>query len=488
MTYHPDLRSYLDALDELGDLRHVTDEVSADLEAAAFSRLATERREPATLFENVAGVEPGFRLLGGPAAVSSLPGRPLARVAMALGLPLDLTPAQLVDRLAGTWDLEPVPPVEVAPEKAPVKQHVLLGDDADLERFPVPRLHVADGGRYANSWGVIVVRTPDGSWTNWSIARIMMLDGKRMTGIVSPGQHLGMVWQQWAERGEPMPYALVQGGAPAVPVVGGIPSPREIDEPDLVGALTGHPLEVVRCETSDLLVPAGAEIVVEGHLSPERDTVEGPFGEFAGYAVARTTVQPVYSVEAITHRDDPIWPIVAEGRPADDFHIVTPPGQCAELLHAIRAAGLPVTTVWQPTAAASHWTVVSVPSAWREQLPGVTTQQLTDRLTAAMATTRSFRRTSTTFVLDDDVDPADDTDLLWALGTRVHPSARRAVLDGRIYPLLACYTPEEHASGTCPVTVVDALLPAPGEGRVPHSSFAQAYPDAVRERVLALRG
>lgn len=485
MTRYPDLRLYLDALDALGDLRHITRQVSADLEAAAVTRLSYERRAPAPLFENIAGAAPGFRLLGAPAALSSVPGKPLARMAMSLGLSAETTPAELVEHLVRTRERPPVAPKLVSAEEAACKQNILLGTDATLDRFPIPRMHWHDGGKYANTWGVIVAKTPDGRWTNWSIARIMLIDGKHMTGLVAPTQHIGKIWQEWAALGTPMPYALVQGGDPAIPYVGGIPLPDGTDEAGYVGALCGEPVEVVRCETVELDVPASAEIVIEGHLSVQRSALEGPFGEFAGYAVEETSMQPVYSVEAITYRDDPIWPIVAEGRPVDEFHTVTGTGQAAQVLADLRAAGLPITTVWLPMRMAAHWMAITVPENWRDILPGIDSAEFTHRIGATLNGSRSGRKVAQVFVLDNDIDPADDDDLAWALATRVHPTDRQEGWPGSVHPLLNCYTQEERHAMRGTIVVHDALQPAPGEGRLRHSSFAQAYPEQVRAKVLA---
>lgn len=485
MTHYRELRSYLAALEALGDLTRITREVSWDLEAAAITRLSYERTTPAPLFENVTDAAPGFRLLGAPAALSSAPGAPLARVALSVGLPADTTAASLVDHLVRARELPPIPPKRVAREDAACKRNVLLGEDATLDRFPVPRVHEQDGGRYPGTWGVIVVRTPDGSWTNWSISRVMMIDGKRMTGMFAPTQHICVIWQEWAKLGKPMPYALVQGGAPAVPVVGGFSLPDGTDESGYIGTLHGEPLEVVTCETSDLEVPAGAEIVIEGTVSVGRDAVEGPFGEFAGYVPETTSMQPIYSVDCITYRDDPIWPLVAEGRPVDEAHTISGIGRATEILADLRAAGLPITTVWAPLRAATHWMVITVPENWREQFPDTDTHEFVHRIGTVLQSCRSGRVASATFVLDDDIDPANDTDLIWALATRVHPLYRREPWLGRINPLITSFTPTEHAAGIGPTVVHDGLLPEYGHGRLPHSSFAQAYPADVRERVLA---
>jgi UbiD family decarboxylase len=485
MKRYADLRSYLDALDALGDLTRVSRPVSADLEAAAITRLSYERRAPAPLFENVLEAAPGFRLFGAPAALSSLPNRPLARIALSVGMPAETTATELVEHLARVRRLTPVPPKLIAAKDAPCKQNILRGADATLDRFPVPTVHEHDGGKYPNTWGVIVAKTPDGRWTNWSIARIMLIDGRHMTGLVMPPQHIGLVWQEWVKLGKPMPYALVQGGDPAIPFVGGIPLPAEVDEAGYIGALSGEPVEVVDCETVDLQVPASAEIVIEGHMSTGRDALEGPFGEFAGYAAAETSNQPVYSIEAITYRDNPIWPIVAEGRPVDEFHTVTGTGQAVQVLSDLRAAGLPITTAWLPFRMASHWLVITVPADWRDSLPGLTSAEFVRTIAQVLDKSASGRKISQAFVVDDDIDPSDDDDLLWALATRTHPTKRQEVLPGNIHPLLACYTDEERHTMRGSIVVHDTLQPAPGDGRLPHSSFAQAYPAEIRQRVLA---
>lgn len=485
MSHFTDLREYTEALDALGDLKTIGRPVSADLEAAAITRRSYEIRSPAPLFTNVTEDRIGMRILGAPAGVSSRSDMRLARLALSVGLPPATGAAALVEHLVRTRDAAPVPPRTVPRESAPCKENVLLGDEATLDRFAVPRIHEKDGGRYLNTWGVIVTRMPDGSWTNWSISRIMMLDGKRMTGLVVPPQHLGLVWQAWAERGEPMPYALVQGGAPAIPFVGGIPLPRGVDEVGYIGALHGKPVDVVRCETVDLEVPAHAEVVIEGHMSVDRDSLEGPFGEYAGYASTQSSMQPVYTVEAITYRDDPIWPIVPEGRPADEYHTVTGTGRAANVLHALRAAGLPVTTAWMPFLAAMHWTVVTVPDNWRSALPGVDSGEFVRRIGEVIHNSGGpSAMMPVTFVLDDDIDPSDEADLLWALGTRLHPRDRGMAWDGVVLPFMACYSEDERKAMRGPSVVHDGLLPAWGEGRLHHSSFAQAYPADIRRKVL----
>ncbi|MGW5253394.1 UbiD family decarboxylase [Streptomyces sp. NPDC004012] len=485
MSEIADLRAYISELEALGDIKRVSRTIDPNLEAAAVTRRSTENRRPAPFFENLSGVADGFRMIGAPGALSSIPGHPLARISLSLGLPHTATAAELVEYLGQALDKPPLPPRRVESASAPCKQNILRGEEARLDRFPIPFVHQNDGGPYANTWGVIVARTPDGRWTNWSISRIMMIDEQHMTGLVLPSQHLGMIWREWEAIGEPMPYALVQGGDPGVPVVGGMTLPAGADEVAYLGALLGKPVDVVQCETNDLVVPASAEVVIEGRLSASRDAVEGPFAEFHGWALPETSPQPLFSIEAITYRDDPIWPLAAAGRPVDDSHVAPAAGISAEVVATLRTAGLPVTTAWLPLGAACFWTVITVPQNWREALPGMDTARFVHRIGEVLNGTRVGRLSPVVYVLDDDVDPSNDSDLLWALATRVHPSLRQEQWHGPIMPWYPCFLEEELHNGWGAIVVHDALLPAVGSGRVPPATFEGVFPAELRAKVLA---
>jgi 4-hydroxy-3-polyprenylbenzoate decarboxylase len=485
MTTFADLRAYLDALDTLGDVHPIKRPVSPHLEAAAITRRSTEQRFPLPLFQTVEGVEPGFRLAGALGALSSVPGHPFARLALALGLPHTVTSTELVNHLIAGRARPPLPPAVGSSAGAPCKQNILLGADARLDKFPTPLIHQADGAPYLNTWGVVVAKTPDGRWTNWAVSRVMMLDNHHLTGLVLPQQHLGLIWQEWEKIGKPMPYALVQGGDPGVPVVGGMTLPAGADEVAFLGALRGEPVRLVRCETVDLDVPVGAEVVIEGHLSVARDATEGPFAEFHGWALEETSQQPVFSVDAITHRDDPIWPLCAAGRPVDDSHVSPALAISAELVDILRAAGLPINCAWMPLDAACHWTIITVPEDWRSSLPGASTADFVHRIGEVMSQSRAGRLCPVTYVLDDDIDPSNNSDVLWALGTRIHPALRQDSWPGPIMPWYPCYTEEELHSGHGPTVIHDGLLPPVGGGRVPPATFEGVYPPDLRARVLA---
>jgi UbiD family decarboxylase len=481
-----DLWEYMRVLESLGDVEHIDRPVSAELEAAAITRRSTEQGRPAPLFDNVDGVEPGFRLLGAPGSLSSDRRYPLARVALSLGLAHDVTARELVEHLVAAHARTPVPPKLIDADSAPCKQNVLLGNDATLDRFPIPQVHPDDGGRYPNTWGIIVARTPDGRWTNWSISRIMLLDNRHMTGLFLPQQHIGMIWAEWEKIGKPMPFAVVQGGDPGVPMTGGMPIPAEMDEGTFLGTLYGEPVEVVKCETVDLDVPAGAEVVIEGHVSITRDATEaGPYAEFHGYALPETSPEPVYTIEAISYRDNPIWPISATGRPPDDSQIAPALGVSGQVVALLRNAGLPITTAWLLVDTACHWMIITVPPHWRDVLPGTSTSEFVHRVGELMSASRVGHVCPVTYVLDDDIDPSNTSDVLWALGTRAHPTLRQEHWEVPILPWYQCYTEDERHGGRGPIVVHDGLLASIEEGQARAATFDSLYPPEIRERVLA---
>lgn len=293
------LREYIDALKEIGEIQEINKEVDWNLEIGAICRRCCETGASAPLFNNIRGIEKGFRVLGAPVGISSQPGLYLSRIAVSLGLASTATGREIIDTLVEARSQKFIPPKLV--NNGLCKENILIGDQVDLLKLPAPLLHDGDGGRYINTFGIIVAQTPDKQWTNWSIARVMLLDKNRMAGIVAPNQHIGMVRQTWTDINQPMPFALALGVEPFIPFVGGMPLPEYVNEADYVGAYFNEPVEVVQCKTVDLQVPATSEIVIEGTLSLQETDLEGPMGEYAGYLwTGQTSQKPVYHVSAMT--------------------------------------------------------------------------------------------------------------------------------------------------------------------------------------------
>ncbi len=482
------LRDYITALDAIGELQRISAPVSLDLEAGAIIRRSYELKAPAPLFSNLTGynVEPGFRVLGAPAGVSSQSGLYLARVALSLGLEPTASGREIVEALASARGLRGIKPKIVS--TGPCKENIRLRDDVDITRVPAPLLHGGDGGRFINTYGTIVARTPDGRWTNWSIARIQIIDARRMSGIVAPSQHIGRIHAMWKAQGKDMPFALALGVEPAIPFVSGMPIPEWEDEADYVGAYLGEAIEVVKCETNDLHVPATTEIVIEGRLSATDRVLEGPMGEYAGYQWRGVSSEkPVYHVEAMTFRNELILPVVVAGEPVEEDHTAWGIPNAAEVLYALRKEGLPVTMVWPTLEAANHWLVVTVPKDWRVQ-SGLSSTGLCRRYGDAIFGAKHGTGMVKVILLEDDVDATDTSEVVWAFATRCHPGTGEHVFDARSNAALSVYLDDnEKKTMTATKAVYDCLTRDEWTGgRQPsRTSLARGYPPDVRDRVLA---
>jgi len=481
MDHRKSLREHIDALRAIGEIQEIDVEVDWNLEIGAIIRRAYERRVAAPLFNRIQGIEPGFRVLGAPAGVSRVNG--LARIALSLGLPATAGARQLVEALAAAHDKPPVPPRRVS--DGPCKENKWLGPAVDLERFPAPLIHDGDGGRYLNTWGTLVVRTPDGQWTNWSITRIMLTGKNTMTGLVLPQQHLGMIYSQWKALGRAMPFALAIGTEPAIPFVSAMPLPDRVNEADFVGAYLGEPVEVVDCETVDLQVPATSEIVVEGTVSIDQTVREGPIGEYSGYLHAgRAGPQPVFHVTAVTYRDQPILPVVASGEPIEENHTCWGLAISAQLLWELRRRGFPVSGCFCPLETAAHWLVVTVDQSYRGQ---AVAERLCRELADIVFHCRAGVLIPQVVLLGDDVDVGNFEEVAWAIATRCHPERGRLLFpDEAILPLVGYLTLEEQkkrraAKVVCHGLPLDDL---PSEQLPRRASFRHGVPPALQEKVL----
>jgi 4-hydroxy-3-polyprenylbenzoate decarboxylase len=477
------MREYLDQLKALGELQEIDALVDWNLEMGAIIRRSYELRAPAPLFNRIKGIEPGFRVLGAPAGVSGQRGLQLCRVALSLGLSPRATAREIVEALAQAHDKQPVPPTRVT--DGPCKQNKALGKDVDLWRLPTPLIHDGDGGRYLNTWGTIVVRTPDGSWTNWSISRVMVIGKDTMTGIVIPGQHLGMIYGKWKALGRPMPYALALGTEPVIPFVSGMPLDENVNEADFIGGYLGEPVDVVDCETVDLQVPATSEIVIEGTLSVDETAPEGPMGEYSGYlSPGGGSPCPIYRVSAMTWRDDPILPVVAAGEPIEENHTCWGLAVSSQVLWELRSQGFPVSMCFCPFQSAAHWFVITVNGGYRKRW---TRTGLVQELAAALFRTRSGSFLPKVIVLEDDIDATNLDEVIWAFATRCHPERDQMLFPGeRMLPLVAYLSPAERRQGRGTKVVYNGLPPddVPADQLPRRSSFRFAWPREIQQRVI----
>jgi UbiD family decarboxylase len=451
----------------------------------AIIRRSLDLRAPAPLFNRVAGIEAGFRALGAPGGLSALSGRSYARIALALGLPADADGQTLVRTLADARRRELVTP-EVLPG-GPCQEHEMLGEDVDLLRFPTPLIHEGDGGRFIQTYGINIVRSVDGAWTNWPINRMMLLDRIRLDCLIPPNQHLGMIHAQWRERGEPTPIAVAFGVPPAIAYVGGMPLPEGVSEVDFVGAMAGEPVELVRCRTVPLEVPATAEIVIEGHISHTETEMEGPMGEFAGY-IGRggSSPKPVLHVSAVTHRSQPILPISAAGKPVEENHTGWGLPHAAETLHVLRESGLPVVDCWMVLEAACCWFAITVRQDWHTST-GLTATELGRRIGETIFATKGGFGIPKVLLFEDDVDITDLREVVWAFATRQHPGHGEVHFEGQAENNLLVILDDDEKTifrGTKAVHLCLLNEHYTPETRPGEVSFTKDWPPEIQQRVL----
>jgi 4-hydroxy-3-polyprenylbenzoate decarboxylase len=475
------LRDYIDRLKTLGEIQEIDVEVDWNLEMGAIIRRSYELRAPAPLFNRIKGIEPGFRVLGAPAGVSRRNG--LARLALSLGLGATATARQMVEALVSGHDKAPLPPRCVP--TGPCKEYVLVGDELDLERLPAPFIHEGDGGRYLNTWGTVVVQTPDRRWTNWSITRIMLTGKHTLAGAVIPSQHLGMIHAEWKALKRPMPFALAMGTDPVVPFVSGMPLEANVNEADFIGGYLGEPLAVVACETVDLHVPATSEIVIEGTVAADETVWEGPMGEYSGYLFPGGGMEsPVFHVSALSYRNHPILPVVAAGEPIEENHTCWGLAVSAQVLWELRRAGFPAVMCFAPFESAAHWLVVSVErSAVIHRGP----EKIATALAELLFRSRAGSLIPKIVLVDDDIDPTNLDEVVWAFATRCHPEHGQAVYPTeKVLPLVGYLTEEERKAARGAKVIHNCLRADAGDPELAarRSSFRYLWPREIQDRVV----
>ncbi|MFC2003808.1 UbiD family decarboxylase [Chloroflexota bacterium] len=293
-----DLRSWMGKLETEGELKRIKARVDWDGEIPEIIKKVLEKRGPAILFENIKDYENTWctKMFSGGLASRK-------RLALMMGMPKDTSHSELAQMLRKRFK-EPVPPKQV--DTGPVKENIIKGNDVDLFQIPTPKWHPLDGGRYIITWGGIVTMDPDSGEHNVGLYRGMIISKNKIGVLLVPAQDWGKHYSKYQQMGQPMPVAVFFGGDPSFAFVASQSVITE--EYGVIGAIMQEPVSLVKCETSGLMVPAEAEIVVEGSISPDPNTyeIEGPFGEWTGF-YGMEGKRPVIKVDCITFRNDPIY-------------------------------------------------------------------------------------------------------------------------------------------------------------------------------------
>lgn len=469
-----DLREYMDALERQGEIQRIGAEVDWNLEMGGIIRRSYDLKAPAPFFLKVKGSPPGFRAFGAPVGTSAKPGRMYARVATSLGLDPSSGYVDLMEKFIEMRKRR-IKPVVV--DSGPCKENIWRGDQVDLEKFPVPVIHDGDGGRYIGTWHAFITRDPDTGWTNWGMYRMMVHDKNRTGVLIGSNQHGYFHWSKYREKGEPMPFAVALGTEPVTPMVCSLRVPPLVNEVDIIGGLRGEPLELVKCETSDLHVPATSEIVLEGKVYPDDRELEGPFGEYTGYRAADRAPRPVCRVECVTYRTDPILPITCMGTPVDDAAAMRPLS-IAEILDTLRQDGYPVRMVYSPPEAMPSMLFVSTKVPY---------PHYPKNLAAAIWGSTASRGSHSLFVFDDDIDVTSVHEVLWAFSTRCHPDRgieKQAPVPGS--PLDPWLSMAEKKSFTSARVFFDCTWPKDWKKEdVPvKASFDVMWPKETQEKII----
>jgi len=384
-----DLRQFTQLLESDGDLLRIEDEVDPRFEIARFIRHTSDMEGPALLFENVKGHSM-------PVAGGLYSSRRL--MLKALGTTEETA---VGDYLKAMQNLSAPRLVE----SGPCKEVIKLGEQASLADLPIPTFCEQDSGPFITA-GVAISKDAEEGGKNASIYRFE-LQGERQLGVLSPvPHHLGLHYQKAESLGRPLEVAIALGVSPGVLICTQWEAAYGVDELTLAGALQGATLDVVKCETVDLEVPASAEIIIEGKMHPGKRRMEGPFGEYTGYYTAAYP-KPYLEVTAITHRRDAIFHAALTGLPTTDNHVLK--------MIPMEASCYAFLKQRFPGVKKVHFH-----GAGGVGLLGIVAMQQNTRYEARnmLATMLSAQGTKVVIAVDDDVDVFDLNKVMWAVCTR----------------------------------------------------------------------
>ncbi len=458
-TYR-DLREFLARLEAEDELRRISAPLDPRWEITEVCHRTLRAGGPALLFEHPRNAS--VPLLG------NLFGTP-RRVALGMGA-TDTTALREVGRLLA-FLRQPEPPkglraalktlpiyrkvLDMAPKRvrsAPCQEVVLEGPDVDLGRFPIQTCWPEDAGPLI-TWGLVVTRKPDGSRQNMGIYRQQVIAPNRviMRWLAHRGGALDFAAWRATHPGEPFPVAVAIGADPATVLAAVTPVPDTLSEHAFAGLLRGHRTELAQCLGSELTVPARAEIVLEGLIHPGDEAPEGPFGDHTGYynEVERF---PVFTVERITHRREPIYHSTYTGKPPDEPAVLGV--ALNEVFVPLLQQQYPeIEDFYLPPEGCSYrWALVRL----RKQYPGHARRIMM----GVWSFLRQFMYTKFVIVVDEDIDIRDWKEVIWAISTRVDPVRDTVLMD---------HTPIDYLDFASPVSGlgskmgIDATNKWPGE-------------------------
>ncbi len=466
-----DLREWIAQIERLGELQHVSG-AHWDLEIGTISEINYRRKPPAALlFDDIVGYPKGYRVLTG--ALSNA-----RRMGVTLGLGADLDNAHLVQALRG----KPLQWEAAAPQfrpevvtKGPVLENVVKAGDVDLSRFPAPRWHEHDGGRYIGTGVAVVTSDADTGRINVGAYRMMLTEDGRSASINAEAGKQGRAqYDRWFEKHGKAPVLASFGHHPLLLMVAGTEVPNTIDEYAYAGAMIGQKLQVIKGEVTGLPMPAAAEIVVEGWIRPDRVVREGPFGEWTGYYSASLRPVPTMDIERVYFRNNPIILGTPPGKPPNDYSYMRALLKSAMIQDELVKIGVrDVKGVWAHEVAGGRLLVVV---AIRQRFCGHSRQA---GYIAAQCPAAAYMNRFV-IVVDDDIDPMNLEEVIWAMSTRCDPAEDIEILrkswGSKVDPML-----DDPTAPYMTRAVIDACRPFEKLATFPQ--VAESTPAQMRETV-----
>lgn len=407
-----DLRDWLREVDRLGELKRVGAEVDWDLEMGAVAYMGSKRLgAPALLFENIKGYPKDRR------ALFNVLGSSLDRIALAMRQPTGKSALELIQLVRERHQIR-IPPKIVESESAPINENILQGDDIDLYSFPAPKMWPLDGGRYIGTGCVVITKDPEAGWLNLGTYRQMIQSRNEAGFYISPGKDGLLHREGWWKMGKPCEVAVAYGVDPLLFIVGSTGFAKNVSEYDHAGGIQGRPVEVVKGKVTDLLIPARAEIVIEGLAYPDKLKDEGPFGEFSGYYGRPQGPSPVIDVKCVHYRNDPILTcaLMADHPSCEQSYFISITRSAKIWDDLSSHMGIPgIRGVYCVPAAIGGFGMIVVSM---EQRYAGHAQQVA--ALAAQCAGGAYI-TKWTVVVDEDVDPTDLEQVVWAMASRCNP-------------------------------------------------------------------
>jgi len=384
-----DLRSFMNVLMDAGQLEEIEKEVSIDHELGSVLSTLEKDGLGAGYFKNIEGYN--IPVIGGVLGNQE-------RIALAL----DCKKEDIVEICSRALE-NPVKPCVV--ENAPCHENIILGDDVDLSKLPIPTHAPLDAGPFITG-GVIVSKGLDGNTHNLSFQR-MQVKGKDKMGImINEWRHLKDFYDAAEAQEKLLPIAVVIGVDPVIMIAAGYRF--DGDETEIAGSLRGEPIGVVKCKTSDIYVPATSEIVIEAEIIPNIREEEGPLGEFTGH-YSEPWKSPTLIVKAICHRNSPIYQTIS-GASYEHINLGNVLPREPLLKKFTTYVSKNVTNVHIPPYGGGFLALVQL----KKSNPG-------EPKNVALAAMTAYVNIKNVIVVDPDVDIFNPGDIMWAMSTRVKP-------------------------------------------------------------------